>query len=476
MRIPEKGRARDEVFAELEAFRAGDCDWRSGRTWGYIYDSDGEAMDVVKEAYGMYLSENGLDPTAFPSVVKLETDLVKMVAAHLNAPATAVGNFTSGGTESIICAVKAARERFRAARPGAGTPQVILPVTAHAAFQKACYYLDIEAVLVDVDEEFRADPVKMEAAITDRTCLLVASATSYAHGVVDPVPEVGQVALKHDMPFHVDGCIGGFVLPYFRRFGAQFPDFDLSVPGVTSISCDLHKYAFAAKGASVVLYRDASYRRHQIYACAHWTGYTIVNNTVQSTKSAGPMAAAWAVMNFLGDEGYEALMRRMYDATEAICDGIEAIPGLQLLARPDCNLVAFGSDEVDVFHIADEMKARGWVIQAQLGFGGSPANLHLSVNPKADRWVEAMLGDLQDSVEAARALPSGQAAAMVKSAFGSIDPSQLDDQTFAGLLGAAGLDGVALPERMAGINEMLEALDPPMRERVLIEFLNLLYQ
>ena len=476
MRIPEQGRSRPQVFADLEAFRGGDVDWRSGRTWGYVYDPDGEAMDVCKQAFTMYLTENGLDPTAFPSAVKLERDVVAMVAGHLNAPEGAVGNFTSGGTESIILACKVARDRFHQAHPDVARPEVLLPVTAHAAFHKACHYLGLEAVLVEVDDAYRADVSAMRAALTPRTCLLVGSAASYAHGVVDPIPELGRLALEAALPLHVDACIGGFILPYFRRFGATFPDFDLSVPGVTSISCDLHKYAFTAKGASVVVYRHRSDRRHQIYACARWTGYTVVNNTIQSSKSAGPMAAAWAVMNYLGDDGYEQLMRRMYDATHQICEGISAIPGLRLLAWPDTNLVAFGGEEgVDVFHVADEMKTRGWYVQPQLGFAGSPANLHLSINPKADRWVDAMLTDLAASVEAARALPSGHAAAFVREAFGQIDPGTFDEETFAAMLGAAGLDGVELPERMAGVNEMLEALDPQLREQVLVEFLNTLY-
>ncbi len=472
--MPTEGRSRNEVFASLEAFRAKDVDWRDGRTWAYVYDAGEAATEVCKRAYAMYISENGLDPTAFPSALVLENEVVGMTAAHLNAPEGAVGTFTSGGTESIFLAVKAARERFADLKPG-HTPRMVLPVTAHAAFHKAAFYMGVELDVVAVDESFRAVPGLMRAAVTEDTCLLVGSAVSYAHGVCDPIPELGALAEELGLPLHVDACIGGFVLPYFRRFGSQHPDFDFSVPGVTTISCDLHKYAFTAKGASVLLCRDRAYRRNHYYACSKWSGYTIINTTVQSTKSAGPLAAAWAVMNFLGDSGYEALMRRMYEATQAVCEGIDAIPELTLLARPDTNLVAFGSDEVDVFHVADEMKIRGWYVQPQLGFEGSPRNIHLSVNPKAERWVEAMLEDLRASVEAAKALPSGQAAMMVQQAFAGLDPSSFTDETFGMLLGAAGLNGVELPERMAAINEMLDTLPAEVREQVLMHFLNALY-
>lgn len=475
MRIPEQGLTAEEIIATLEGYRGGDVPWQSGRAWAYVYDPGEAGMAIGKRAFAMYLTENALDPTAFPSLLRLENEVIGMVADHLDAPEGVVGNFTSGGTESIFLACKVARDHFRERHPGVARPRVILPYTAHAAFEKASWYLDLEAVRVPVDASFRADPDAVRDAVDDRTCLIVGSAPSYAHGVVDPIPALGQVALEKGVPLHVDACVGGFMLPYFRRFGAGFPDFDFSVPGVTSLSVDLHKYAFAPKGASVVLYRDRSWRRHQIYACAGWSGYTIVNTTVQSTKSGGPLAGAWAVLRHIGDAGYETLMRRMYEATRRVCDGIRAIDGLRLLVEPDTNLLAFTSDEVSVFHIVDEMKARNWYVQPQLGFAGSKENIHLSVNPKADGWVEDMLADLRASTEAARQLPSGHAAAFVQQAFAGVDATSLDETTFAQMLGAAGLDGVALPERMAGINEMLDALPPPLRERILIEFLNQLF-
>jgi sphinganine-1-phosphate aldolase len=477
VRIPPQGMKKEEIFERLEAYRSGDMNWRDGRTWAYIYDPGPEAEEVIKQAYMMYLSENALDPTVFPSVLRFENELVAMAVSHLNGDDQVVGNFTSGGTESIMLAVKTARDYSRARRPEITEPEIVLPVTGHAAFQKACHYLCLKPVLVPVyPETFRADPEEVRRAITPNTVLLVGSAVSYAHGVVDPIRELGQIALEHDLLLHVDACMGGFLLPYFRRLGAPVPDFDFSAPGVTSISMDLHKYAFAAKGASVVLYRNKDLRRHQIYTCAQWTGYTVVNPTIQSSKSAGPLAAAWAVLHFLGDEGYLEIARQVMDATRKIADAIEQTDDLRLLGRPEMNLVAFTSDTVSVFHIIDEMKERAWYVQPQLGFRGSKENIHLSVNPASVKWVDALIADLRVCVEKAKTMKSGELAAAVQNAFASIDPDTLTPESFSQMLGMAGIQGSALPERMAEINEILNALPPPIRERLVTEFMNELLQ
>jgi glutamate/tyrosine decarboxylase-like PLP-dependent enzyme len=476
MRLPARGLSRDEIFERLERYREGDVPWREGRVWAYVYDPGPEAEAVLKDAFTSYLSENGLDPTAFPSALRLENEVVALGRAHLGGDDDVVGSFTSGGTESILCAVKAARDYARATRPELREPELLLPETAHAAFQKAAHYLGLRAVLVPVDpSSFRADPEAMRAAITPRTVMMVGSAISYAHGVVDPIEALGRLAEERRLWLHVDGCMGGFLLPYFRRLGEPVPPFDFSVPGVTSISMDLHKYAFAAKGASLVLYRNAAYRRHQIYACASWSGYAVVNPTVQSAKSAGPIAAAWAILHHLGDEGYLELARSMRDATRRIVAGVAKVPGLRVLGRPEMNLLALASDEVSVFHVVDEMRIRGWYVQPQLAFGSSPENIHLSVNPAGARWVDDLLRDLGECVEIARGMKSGELAARIREAFGSLDPSQVGPETLAGLLSMAGIEGTGLPSRMAEINEVLNALPVPLRERLLVEYLNTLY-
>jgi glutamate/tyrosine decarboxylase-like PLP-dependent enzyme len=477
MRIPEKGLSRDEVFERLESYRGGDMPWREGRTWAYIYDPGREAESVIKDAFSSYLTENGLDPTVFPSALRMENEVIDMAASHLNGDADVVGNFTSGGTESIILAVKAARDWAREHRPQVTDPEIVLPETAHAAFQKACHYLGVRPVIVPVDPaSFRADVDAVRDAITPNTVLIVGSAVSYAQGVVDPIRELGTLALERDLLLHVDGCMGGFLLQYFRRLGAPVPDYDFRVPGVTSISMDLHKYAFAAKGASTILYRSKDLRKYQMYACSNWSGYTVINPTVQSTKSAGPIAASWAALHFIGDAGYLDIARRVHEATQKIVSGIDAMPDLRVLGRPDMNLMSFTSDTVSVFHVIDEMKERGWYVQPQLAYGSSPENIHLSVNPESVRWVDEMLDDLGACTEKAKGMPSGELAAKIRDASGNTDPRDLDETVFQGMLGMAGVEGTALPGRMAEINEVLNALPVPLRERLLVEYLNDLFR
>lgn len=477
MRIPTTGMDRDELFAQLDSYRADDVSWRDGRTWAYVYDPGPEAEAVIKQAFTSYLGENGLDPTAFPSALRLETEVVRMAANHLHGGDEVVGSFTSGGTESLILAVKSARDRARHRRPEISRPEVVLPETAHASFQKAAHYLGLTPVIVPVDPAtYRADPAAMAAAITDNTVMMAGSAVSYAHGVVDPIEALAEIASERDLWFHVDGCIGGFMLEYFERLGEPIPLFDFRVPGVTSISMDLHKYAFAAKGASTLLYASAADRRHQLYACSNWSGYTMINTTIQSTRSAGPIAAAWAALRFIGDDGYLEMARQVRDATRRIVAGVDASPDLRVLGQPDMNLVAFTSDTVSVFHLADEMKVKGWYVQPQLAYTSSPANIHLSINPASVRWVDDLLADLTASVEAVRHMPSGELGAAVAEGLAGVDPDSLDDDAVAGLLAMADVDNSALPGRMAGVNEVLNSLPLQLRERLLVEYLNVLYR
>ncbi len=477
MKLPEKGVSREELFARLEAYAARDLDTHGGRTWAYVYDSGRREIEEVAEAaYIKFLWRNALDPTAFPSCVQLENELSAIAAEHLNGGPECVGSFTSGGTESCMLAVKTARDYFRAVKPEITEPEMILPVTAHAAFHKAAHYLGVKKVLVPVDEQtFKADPAAVEAAVTPNTILIVGSAVSYAHGVIDPIAELGRIALEHDLLFHVDACVGGWLLPYFKRLGAPVTDFDFSVPGVSSISMDWHKYAYCPKGASIVLYRNKELRRHQFFACAQWTGYTVINSTIQSSKGGGPVAAAWATINFVGDDGYLEIARRSLEATERIVAAIEEIPELRLLGRPEFCLIAFTSDEVSVFNIIDEMKERAWYVQPQLGFSGSKENIHLSVSAVSLERTEEMLADLRECVALAKERPSEGAAEMLQGVLADLEPGRLDAETLSRMLALAGIQDGTLPERMAEINEILNSLPPELKERLLIEFFNDLF-
>ncbi len=475
LRMPEKGKSRDEVYAMLESYGTHDLPWREGGTFAYVYTTDPDMEEVIKYAYMRYLTENSLDPTVYPSLLQFEVEVVAMAAAHLGGDEDVVGNFTSGGTESCLLACKTARDYFRDKKPGI-QPELVLPVTAHAAFQKACHYFDIKPVLVPVNTEtFKVEPEAMRAAITDNTIMMVASACQYAHGVVDPIPELGRIAIEKDVLLHVDGCIGGFLLPYFRRLGRQITDFDFTVPGVTSMSMDFHKYAYAAKGASVVLYKNKDLRRYQIYTCSQWTGYTVINPTIQSTKSGGPLASCWALIQYLGDEGYLRLAKRTLDGTNRIMEGVKAIPGLRLLGDPELCLVAFTADDFSVFPIVDEMRKRGWFVQPQLGFHGSKENIHLSIDQATIDKADTFLQDLRETVEVVRAMPQPEGMDNLMRMLRDLKPEDFTPEVFAELMQASGIVDGGLPEGTAGINQVLNTVPAELSAKILTEFFNDLY-
>jgi glutamate/tyrosine decarboxylase-like PLP-dependent enzyme len=474
------------ILGELADLRKGDLPTRGGHTLAYVYEAGVAGLDeLAARAYATFATVNGLDMTAFPSVVRLENDVVRFVARLLDGDESTRGTFTSGGTESILLAVKAARDRHLAANTSP-RPRMVLPVTAHAAFHKAAHYLGVEAVTLPVNPStFRPDPEDYAGAIDERTALVVASAPSYAHGVLDPVAEIADVAREQEVPCHVDACIGGMYLPYLRRLGESVPPFDLSVPGVTSISVDLHKYGFADKGASVVLYRDSELRRHQYFAWAAWPGYPVVNPTVQGSKSAGLLAAAWAVLRRLGDDGYLELARQTRDATDAVRQAIQhGVPGLRVLGRPRASLLAVApaseQDGVDVLHVADEMRMRGWYVQPQLSYGGLPANLHLTVTPATLPRVTELAAALEESVTAARSLPPIEVDPALAELAASLRPDELTpadiEQIFAFVgLGSDGSGGAVLPTRMAPVLALLDAMPPKLKERLLAEFVGRLF-
>jgi glutamate/tyrosine decarboxylase-like PLP-dependent enzyme len=474
--IPRTGMSKDDALRALEGYRVQDVPWREGKAFGYVFDAKHEALDAGKRAYLAFLSENGLDPTSFPSLLRLENEVVRMCATHVHGDANVVGNFTTGGTESVMLAMKSARDWAKKHRPEVTRPELVLPITAHAAFHKAASYLGLRVRTFSVDRETcRAGVEAARAALSDQTIALVGSAPSYAYGVIDDIAGLAALAADKGLWMHVDACMGGVLLPFMEKNGETVAPFDFRVPGVWSLSMDLHKYGFCPKGASVVLYRHKGLRKHQFYACSEWAGYTIVNTTVQSTKSGGPLAGAWATMMCMGEEGYLRITRDMRDATRRFIEGIDAIPGLRVISRPDMTLIAFTSDVFHVFHLPDLMKKRGWYIQPTLGIDGLREHVHLSVTAANVPHVDAFLADLRASVEEARHLPKDDTAQEVAGMAAFIDPAALDDETFGKLLAFAGMTGAGVPESTAGINQILQALSPRLREAILIHFLNDLF-
>ncbi len=475
MRIPQKGMSKTQMMGALQAFKSRDMDWKDGKVWCYVYQPGEDAAEVVKEAYLSFLSENALDPTVFPSLLKLETNVVRMLASLLHGDENIVGHLTTGGTESIILAVKTARDRARALYPEITQPEMVLPITAHAAFHKAAHYLGVKPVVVPViPETFKVAPETMRAAITPNTILLVASAPNYSQGVVDPIAKIGEIAQEKGLLFHVDACVGGIHLSFMRKLGYEVPDFDFSVPGVTSLSVDVHKYGYAAKGASCILYRNKDIRKYQIFACTETTGYTLINPTVTSSRSGGPLAGAWAILNYLGEEGFLHIVGKVQQATEHLVEGIQAIPELEILGEPAMCMFAFKSDVVNVYQLADCMAKRGWYIQGQFSTPYTPRSLHISVNYGTIHQVDALLRDLRACVDEVKQMPpldSEHIHTMVAAALQSPDPQT----AFAQLAASVGLVGTNLPEEMAFINEVLDALPNELCNQFLIDYFNELY-
>jgi sphinganine-1-phosphate aldolase len=396
--FPAAGKTKAEVLDALRLARHNDVRWKDGKAFSLVYRVDDEVSGVLQDAYTMFFSENGLNPMAFPSLRKFETEVVAMTAALLGGDEQASGTMTSGGTDSLLMAVLAAREWGRIHRPHVTEPEMVLPSSAHPAFDKAAHYFGVKAVKVPVGPDLRADVEAMRQAITSRTILMVGSAPSYPHGVVDPIEPLAAAARSVGILFHTDACVGGFVLPFVRRLGYPVPGFDFSLPGVTSISADLHKYAYAAKGASVILYRTPELRRCQFFATVDWSGGIYASPGLSGTRPGGAIAAAWAALNFLGEEGYLRITDTVMKTALKIQQGIEAIPDLQVLSNPEMSVMAIASDRLNIYEVADEMAERGWHIDRQQ----FPPSLHLTVNYAHAAVVDQFLQDLSDAAGQAR--------------------------------------------------------------------------
>lgn len=400
MSFPTTGKAWTDVKQALSDAKKGDYAWEDGRLPVYIYYLDEELHEVVTQAYQMYFTENALGRRAFPSLERLEREIVEMSLSLLGAGPGAGGSFTSGGTESIFLALKAARDRARAERPEIRQPNILLPYTAHATFNKAAHLLGIEARRIPSRPDHRADVAAMERAIDDNTILIVGSAPSYPNGLFDTIPELGQLALKRNVWLHVDACVGGFLAPFVRQLNYPIPPFDFSVPGVTSLSADLHKYGYAAKGASVVLYRDAKLKEYQRYEYVGWSRGIYSTETFPGSRPGGSVAAAWAAMTFLGEEGYRRAAGIIMDTKHKLIDGIRAIEGLRVLEPSELCIFLYDSSDpsVDISAVADEMGKKGWFV----GRISDPKAIHVAVNPAISTGVDAYLADLRDVVAAVR--------------------------------------------------------------------------
>jgi sphinganine-1-phosphate aldolase len=399
--FPKTGTAWPELEQQLESARAHDVAWRSGRSPAFIHFAGDDVLDVAKRAYLMYFSENGLGLRAFGSLARFESDVVAMGLSLLHGGADARGAMTTGGTESIFLAVKAARDRA-SGRRGSGKPNIVLALSAHPAFDKAAHFLGLDTVRTPLAADFKADPAAIAAAITADTVMVVASAPAYPHGVMDPIAAVAAVASERGVWMHVDACVGGYLAPFARLLDAPIEPFDFAVPGVTSISADLHKYGYAAKGASTLFFADAASFAGMNYAFDNWPRGQYATNTLVGTRAGGAIAAAWAVMNYLGEEGYLRVTRRVLDTRAAYERGVEAL-GFRTLGRPELSILAFGSEHDDIAAVGRAMTRRGWLT----GHVKNPPGLHLMLNLTHEPVVGEYLADLAASQKEAAAEDGG---------------------------------------------------------------------
>lgn len=386
----------NKILSLLNDMAAEDIDHRTGKIFGYAYGAGDAVSDLVEKAFVRYMGENALDPFAFPGTRTLEMEVIRDALGMLNAPDTAEGVFTTGGTESVLMAHRSARELFK----DQGYKKVLIPITAHPASLKACDYLGLEAVVLPVDENFKLTKEIVKEHLTPDTIAVVASTPSYGTGVIDEIEGIGDLLFGTGVQFIIDACMGGMVLPFmnYKRL------WDFQVPGVTAICVDFHKFGYSGKGSSAVLYRDGQKMKElQTYACSNWMGYTIVNPTMLNTKSGGPVASTWAVMQYLGRDGYTDIVSYVMDGVEKIKQGIGSIQGLEIIGNPEANLLSFSSSEVNIFDLADKMKERGWYLQNQFKFEYEgvvmPESIHLTIGYDNIKNVEQFLSELQECID-----------------------------------------------------------------------------
>ncbi len=397
--LPNSGTDWTSLKAQMEEIGAGDMDWRNGRTGMYVFYAGDDVLKVAKEAYTMFMSENALGPMAFPSLKRMEDDVVQMGLSLLNAPDTGVGNMTSGGSESIFLAVKAARDCARSRGIDTNDAEVLVPYSAHLAFDRACHYLNLKIVRIPLTNDHVADVAAMENAINDRTIMMVGSAPCYPFGLIDPIEALGAVAKKRDVWMHVDACVGGYFAPFARMNGVDLPVFDFGVEGVSSMSADLHKYGYAAKGASTVLYRNEDLHKHQIFDCADWSAGRMVTPTAAGTRPGGAIAAAWAVMNYLGVEGYRKNAKIVLETRQKLEDAVNGIDGLHVHGKPQLGLIAFGSDELDIFSVYGKIFEQQWFTSIT----SEPPGIHLMLTPAHAPVIDDYIEVLKSAVDAVRA-------------------------------------------------------------------------
>ena len=398
--LPRAGTDRDELRRRMEAAAIDDADWLRRMAVGTNYPAGDDVLEVAKEAYLRFFSTNGLLPDLFPSLARFEREVIDYAAGLFHGP-EAVGSITSGGSESILMGVKSARDRARRLHPEITSPEMVVPDSAHPAFTKGAHYFGLRRVPIPLGADQQIDTDAYRAAVGPSTVLLVASAPSLTLGMVDPIDQLAPLAAERNIGFHVDSCIGGFFLPFAEKLGHRVPRFDFRVPGVTTISADLHKFGYTAKGASVIMSRNREIYDSQPFRFGGPTRPDdwYVTPSMTGTRPGGAIAAAWAVMTYLGEQGYLDRADRTMKYLRRWWDGIEAIDGLHVMGKPHMSVFAVSSTSLDVYAIGKGMEARGWIVFADSH--PVPA-LRYMQSPGHEPYVDRYLADLQEVAELVR--------------------------------------------------------------------------
>ncbi|MBL0712583.1 MAG: aminotransferase class V-fold PLP-dependent enzyme [Desulfosarcina sp.] len=406
--IPDNGRSHDRVLETMRRLMAHETDrWQDGYASGAVYHGDPAHIEFLNRVYALHSQANPLHADLWPSITKYEAEIVAMTAAMLGGRRTddpVCGTLSSGGTESILLAMKTYRDRAREEK-GIRRPELVVPVTAHAAFDKAAEYFGLKMIKIPVDRHYRADVAAAARAMTRRTGVVVGSAPSFPHGMLDPIARLSELARRRGVGFHTDACLGGFVLPWARELGYAVPPFDFRLPGVTSMSADTHKYGYAAKGTSVVLYRTPALRRYQYFTIADWPGGLYFSPTLAGSRPGALSAACWAAMVTIGRDGYREATRRILKTAERIKAGIQKIPGLHILGDP-LWVIAFASRDLDIYRVMDAMGHKGWSLNGL----HRPSCVHLCVTLRHTRpgVAQRFIDDLKASVAEVEKAPAAE--------------------------------------------------------------------
>ncbi|NRB62997.1 MAG: aspartate aminotransferase family protein [Saprospiraceae bacterium] len=409
--FPEEGWTDDAIKAHLEGTKRNDIDWKAGRSWSLMYRVDEAHQSAIEAAYTSFFSENFISPVAFSSLRALERDVVDWSASLLHAPDGYEGLLTGGGSESIFLVVLAARDRAR--KRGIRNPELVMPATAHPAFNKAADWLDVRIRICPVDDNQLPDVERYKRLIHSKTILLIASAPSYPHGVLDPIDEIGALAHEKGILFHVDACVGGYMLPWVEKLGYPIPNWDFRVPGVTSISADLHKFGYAAKNCSLLLYRSSGILDHQIYVRSDWAGGVYATAGLLGTRPGGAIAAAWTSIRRLGQQGFLAIAKRNMEAAEALRRDLLTIPEIELVGTSSMNILAYRTKQnrPDLFILADYLAEQGWQVDRQ----HKPLSIHITVMQHNQGVLDQYIADVKAGLSFAKQHPerSGEGEAVM---------------------------------------------------------------